>query len=98
MKQIVHYGIYDEFTEIELADYTAHSSTAYEIIKNDLLGDLNALIESSDNNSQFEWAVAEKQRYTEIKDSIENSTSLQDFIDNDRIHYVILDLSGEFDE
>lgn len=98
MKQIVHYGIYDEFTEIELADYTAHSSTAFQIIKDDLLSDLNALIENSDNNSQFEWAVAEKERYTEIKASIESATSVQDFIDNDRIHYVTLNLSGEFDE
>lgn len=94
--QIIHYGTYDDYTELAYANYTAHSATALQIIQDDLIGHLNAELENLNNNLQFDWAKPEIRANKRLLESVQNCKTLDDYKENEYIHFVILDLSGDF--
>jgi len=97
MKQIIHFGVYDEYTELEYGQYTALASNSFEVIQEDLQAHLGAQIVRIKENLQFDWAQPELDHTQGILTTVNNAKTVEDFENNGNIHYVVIDLVGDFD-
>lgn len=95
--QIVHFGVYDEYTELEYGNYAALSSTTFQTVQEDLQGHLNAQVVRCKDNLQFDWAQPELDRAETVLAAVTASKSVEDLENSEDIHFEIIDLLGEFD-
>jgi len=96
--QIIHYGTYDQYTEIQSPAMTAYSSTAFDIIQNNLITSLEQEIETLSNDIHYKWAIKETEYAQRILTSVRNATTLEDFTNNGMVHYDVIPLTGSFDK
>lgn len=97
MKQIVHFGIYDDYTELEYGQYAALSSNSFEIIKTDLIKHLEAQIVRTKENMQFDWAAPELEHNQSVIDQVIAAETVNDLLASEYVHYEVIDLLGDFD-
>ena len=96
--QIIHYGTYDQYTEIQSPAMTAYSSTAFGIIQKNLVVSLEQEIETLSNDIHYAWAIEDTEYAQRILTSVRNATTLEDFNTNGMVHYDIIPLTGSFDK
>lgn len=98
MKQIVHFGIYDDYTELEYGQYAALSSNSFETIKTDLIKHLEAQIVRTKDNMEFDWAAGELEHNQSVLAQVNATETINDLIESEYVHYEVIDLLGDFDD
>lgn len=95
---VINYGLYDFFGEVEYAAVTAKSSTAFNIIKEDIVEYLQSEIEECERNSSQSWAVDKLKELTDALIAINDISTIEQFAQHDLFHYEEWELSGKFDD
>ena len=95
---VINYGLYDFFGEVEYAAVTAKSSTALEIIKEDLNEYIQSEIEECERSIGQSWA---QEKLIELSDALielGKINTIDQYHQHELFHYEEWEVSGKFDK
>lgn len=95
---VINYGLYDFFGEVEYSAVTAKSSTALEIIKEDLNEYIQSEIEECEHNSGEAWATNRLIELSNDLIEINKINTLEEYEQSEMFHYEEWEVSGKFDK
>ena len=95
---VINYGLYDFFGEVDYAAVTAKSSTALEIIKEDLNEYIQSEIEECEHNSGEAWATNRLIELSNDLIEINKINTLEEYEQSEMFHYEEWEVSGKFDK
>lgn len=95
---VINYGLYDFFGEVEYAAVTAKSSTALDIIKEDLNEYIQSEIEECERNSSQSWATDRLVELSNDLIEINKINTLEEYEQSEMFHYEEWEVSGKFDK
>lgn len=95
---VINYGLYDFFGEVDYAAVTAKSSTALEIIKEDLNEYIQSEIEECERNSSQPWATDRLVELSEALIELGKINMIEQYQQHDLFHYEEWEVSGKFDK
>ena len=95
---VINYGFYDFFGEIEYAAVTAKSSTALDIIKDDLHQYIQSEIVDCERSIGQSWAQDKLIELSNALIELDKITTIDQYQQHELFHYEEWIVSGKFDK
>ena len=95
---VINYGLYDFFGEVDYAAVTAKSSTALEVIKDDLHQYIQSGIEECERSIGQTWAQDKLIELSDALIELGKIITIEQFQQHNLFHYEEWEVSGKFDK
>lgn len=95
---VINYGLYDFFGEIEYSAVTTKSSTALDIIEDDLHEYIQSEIEDCERSIGQSWAQDKLIELSDALIELDKISTIEQLQQNELFHYEEWQVSGKFDK
>ena len=95
---VINYGLYDFFGEVDYAAVTAKSSTALEVIKDDLHQYIQSDIEECERSIDQSWAQDKLIELSDALIELGKIITIEQYQQHGLFHYEEWEVTGKFDK